>query len=554
MSCCDAVTAPRLAYAVVSESPTCFDNPDAIVQKVGEAGFCVLTLVPEHPVWAKVGTPPIADPGNPGSARNIPEIELIPPQDPSTHAANPHYRFTPSVAKTKALIQAAIRKGLCVQIVPHIDALGLMTDPPAGRREGSYGAAWGNKMPWRGFFWFDPIASGYRDQIILPLVLAAAEAIQSTRVEGSPDCKPCVSFVLGAEVDMSLAGCGAHWSQLLRDARAARDAILTNADDQKRLEFGHKVNHNFASSIDTWLDLWARWHGGASPDKSTAKTAAGSYLAALDFLSFSYYPNLGPRADWDSVLDAAQVRERAERMQRAFVAMKNDVLGLMPPLQAGDKRPCIEIGEAGIGWLNTAEPNADVPTGVDGKIDCDAIEANDSALLKRYRRIKFNYFIALLRFMQDQAALFDASNCKSACHKDFRTVALWTNHWQFDLLGLNLPKQTAEMQVRLRRKFIDSDLDQAVLRIIKAYARLIRGEAVDLRALIEELRMLGVDRNTDGSRNPGCGSLLPFVFAPLRFLILGSERDMRSAVTSLGMARSVFPVVPVVATEERRDD
>ena len=79
----------------------------------------------------------------------------------------------------------------------------------------------------------------------------------------------------------------------------------------------------------------------------------------------------------------------------------------------------------------------------DGFPDCRA----DSALnrhLRRYWRIKFNYFAALLKFLETHASEFAADSCGSDCLTDFRHVALWTNHWQFDLLGLNVGKYTED--------------------------------------------------------------------------------------------------------------
>ena len=486
MSCCKTARGPRLGYSVVSETTNCFDKATNIVESISKAGFCAVTIVPEHPVWATVGNP--AKKTLEGrTVENIVSIEII--KDDPTASPN-HYHFTPPVKKsgsgpdgTKELIRAAIRKGMCVQIMPHLDAIGTVKP-----HEGKYSPLPG--MPWRAHFLFDPMSAAYKDQVILPLLQVVIEALRETSVEGDDKCKPCVAFVLGSEVEMSLAAYASRWSELLGVARAiVRDGLP--AEDQRRIEFGHKINHDFAASAERWINIWNQLHGGGTANPAAAKSAVVKYLSSLDFVSVSYYPDLSAVTGWDKAQTPAGIGALAGEMRRQWRKIRQEFNQLVPQ-PPGGKRPCLEIGEAGIGWIHPEHPAKDVPL-FEGFPDCRPGKGINKHL-RQYKRIKYNYFAALLKFLETWPTEFSSTSCKANCLKDFRHLTLWNNHWQFDLLGLKLGKYnkptgkySRERGRELKKKFHDGKLDRGVLELLKLYGPSLFQEPVERSPLDDSI-------------------------------------------------------------------
>jgi hypothetical protein len=509
MSCCTEATGPRLSYSIVSCGTNWFDNEEAKIQKLADHGFCSITIVPEYPVWSKLKVGQKTITRGTSQIPNVEDIKIL--EENETNAAGENlWRYTPSIAQTEKLMREAIKKGFCVQLVPHVDSIGEFPDKVGDHRS------------WRGYFRFDPMGD-YKTRIIDPLLEMAIRVIQTQAVESDPNCKPCVSFVLGAEVELSLVCHGAKWTELYDAANAQRETLPAN--QKGRLQFGHKVNHDMLSGFPSRL-AFANEGGAGIANNQVALSAAMVYLAKLDFVSTSFYPALGETDDWDNDLSEDSTKSLSDSFKNAFRAFKNGLKEQMQkPLGAGSNQggagigdttqlPCFEIGEAGIGWLDPNKPNEEWnnvrPGAGEDPIKWmppfDTIKNN----IEQYRKIRCNYFAAFLYYLSTSQEDFAKDGCKGSCPEDFGTVSLWTNHWQFDLIGLILEHEPQAKQARITELFLDPEipLNKKIPELLKAYNASLTSES----SFEDEIRRRLKD-------NTGCFGLF-FLILPAFLLIL----------------------------------
>lgn len=392
MSCPNAnPTAPQLAYSWASFSANDYDNYRSRLRQLSQLGFRVLTLVPTY----RVVTQPIAVTYQSGvQTKNYREIIAI----EDTH--------TP-VARIRAVVEFGIELGMHIRIVPHLDA-DIVFSSQAG------------EVYWRAQFLFDPttalINSGsYFDVVLQPLMNLIVQ-VKDHQVVNFPNCRPCFSLTLGSELEMSVLGYPASWLQSLQNLQQQR----ATAQLGTRLDFGHKLNHDHASRLPTWIIEMNKINAAQNPpapvfNQQVQIAAESAYLQQLDYLAFSFYPDLTnaltPPAQWAQEPASRITDGIASEFSRAFAnGIRNPFAGLGVPIEIGEAS--IGTTKVGMPWQDQVDPNVNTPAG---------------------KNVRLNYILGLLQFIRQNASAFQRR--PQRCFK-FNPLSFWTAG-RFDIFGLD---------------------------------------------------------------------------------------------------------------------
>lgn len=407
-------TVPQVSYAVASFGVNNYDNPARIISALRQLGVSVLTLVPTY----MVKTEPMKVGFFSGTTRKRFQKPL------SIDASQ-----TPSPDKIKALAIAGIKAGMHIRLEPHLD-IEAVFDSKVG------------EVYWRARLFIDPTASlpgtgtaaskgSYQDIVLKPL-MAMLVSIKDTPVDNHPNCKACFSFTLGSELDMSLLWYAEKWKL----CHAFLNTERISAGLQARLDFGHKVNHDYETralhprgwvgeinALEKFLQL-----GNGQYKPATRADKVDEYLKLLDYVGISFYPNmqatLTPK-EWSSKPDFEKSKKLAKVFKQRFTENTSKRLGRL-------NKP-LDISESGLGSANTGAPwstkNSDQLKHASGKT------------------IRKNYMSGLAEFMRKNKTQFKRpQRCL--------TLSPWTiwGAGPYDIAGLD-PNQ-AELQDPELRKII----------------------------------------------------------------------------------------------------
>lgn len=194
----------------------------------------------------------------------------------------------------RSAIRIARQLGLRIQLDPHLDFETTLTGGP---------------YEWRRRIYCSP-KDEYLHEILYPLAAMDPDAL-----------------TLGSELDVALAAFAEEWCEVRQLIRG--------------LYVGHKLNHDSlnagSSSIREALNAERTRHGEDQLGWWAYRqrvNKVGAYLSALDFVSFSFYPN---------------------RMAGTTFSEYARQLGAQLEKTAG-KRPCFAIGEFGLGSSDVSRP------------------------------------------------------------------------------------------------------------------------------------------------------------------------------------------------------
>ncbi len=321
---------PPLSYGIASFKPEDYNDPAALIAPLAKAGFKVLTLVPTFEAETQ--------------ELNV-TYELGHGRKRARKVVKITNKKTPSLDAIKALAIAGIKADMHVRFEPHID--------PDVTLQGH------GETYWRAQLVFEPdvVPPSYYNVVLDPLFEIIAE-IRDTPIPNLPNCKPCFSLTLGSELDAALLAFPGKWLDILNRLKQKRAKYT---DLEPRLIFGHKINWDFltvkrqnewcslANAVDKELGS-----GPTNLDPNRNMPNVMAYLAKLDYIGVSFYPPLaGPNAGgidpnkWKQKPTDASIGEMADLLEKQW----QQFLG-----QIDNWGPSVEIGEAGIGTPDAADP------------------------------------------------------------------------------------------------------------------------------------------------------------------------------------------------------
>jgi hypothetical protein len=299
----------------------------------------------------------------------------------------------PAMDELRTAVAYAFDCRLQVRIEPHLDFESTLT---------------GGAYDWRRRMYFSPLGA-YAGSIVYPL---------ARMLEGTAG-----SLTLGSELDVSVADFAEDWLVLRRNLDPALSA-------------GHKLNPDslgMRSAIREVVNAERTRRGAAAHwvlDYQKRVRNVLQYIADLDWVSFSFYPDM--RMDmsdewWRSETTGEQLRELADgfadRVRPLHTRFRNAV----------GERTRFAIGEFGIGSPDPTRP-----------YHFDAAAFTDEGSMQVRRK----YYRGFLRCLLDWPDLFEE-----------QPVCFWTVG-QFDFLGV------------LRQKGFERFRDETLIRAVESYNRL----------------------------------------------------------------------------------
>ncbi len=397
--CCDHALLPPLAYSLPTFAARDYDDIDAKLDKLKEAGFCVLSLTPTYRVTTRLMNFVYDN----KRLRGVVQIDD---------------QVTPSKQVLTNVVRKAIRRGFHVRLEPHVDADIVL----AGNQE----------YYWRAQLMIDPQPAGPYFSLVVQRSLEIFEAVKDELLGGVPDCHPCFWLTIGSELEMSTVALPDSWLAALTQARRERTRMGLDG----RLALIHKVNHDFNAAqtlpggqtrtrMDYWIDF-ANGHNREINATAPLLTSAaqlpkiGRYLGQLDHIGISFYPELTgperppperiPGEQWRTDPTPARVSRIASLMARRFDGM------LHRPFQGLGR--VLELSECGIG-----SPNPSIPWEASNPRSMDTAEG---------RNVRLHYIRALLEYLRNNKQRFTSPN---GC-LEYSPVTFWTV-MQFDWLGVS---------------------------------------------------------------------------------------------------------------------
>jgi len=285
----------------------------------------------------------------------------------------------PGLEELASAVSTAVQAGMNVKVEPHLDWETTLT---------------GGAYEWRRRMYVDP-GGEYAERVLAPLFGLLAEVAAS-----GVQC----AFTLGSELDVSLAAFGYEWESTLEVFRSGHPAI----------PIGHNLNHDTLTSPP---DLRRAWNaervrrGMPVLDWRTQRRAAANmnrYLGRLDYVGFSFYPNVRSgrsEAWWRGSTQALQSRVVGRTLQNAAQKLTSRLR------RACGNHPEFAIGEYGLGCADPAKPwHFDAATLLSGdRMDPGAVE------------IRRKFYLGLLACLRTAPHLFGSHPVTfwTATHYDF---------------------------------------------------------------------------------------------------------------------------------------
>lgn len=261
-------------------------------------------------------------------------------------------------------------KGFQIRIDPHLDFETTLTGGP---------------YEWRRRMLVNP-AGAYFDEILRPL------------------SGMCDELTLGSELDVSLAEFAPEW--LRTRARIAGARI------------GHKLNHDSlkadSGAIRDATNKERRRAGLTNlgwREFRRKVAAVGEYLATLDYVAFSFYPDVSmrkPESWWSQPTSPDHVDAVASEFEKKARDLREQLTS------AAGERPAFSIGEFGIGCDDPVRPY---------DFDIRTLLNAAGGLRPEARELRRKYYLGFLECLRRNEALFGRE-----------PVAFWTVA-QFDFLG-----------------------------------------------------------------------------------------------------------------------
>lgn len=388
---------PPLSYSIVSFGKNDFDDPNTLVSKLIECGFSCITIIPMYTAITKENQFTYKSEGKDKHFRDILSIDTS---------------KTPSLDRIKSLMIIAINKGLNVKLEPYLEP-----DTNAG-----------GENYWRAYLNFDPNAplpqsSSYFDVVLQPLMNLIVD-LKDTPIENFPDCKPCFSFTLGSELEMSVVGYPGSWLDALKKLQTQR----TTAQIDKRLNFGHKINFDHAFRARTFLGYLHTLQQKPQPTNDDVKNqgmSEGTYFASLDYLSLSFYPDMSkiPDTDWKEAPSDDKTGKIADEFTNQFDRFFKPFSGL-PNLTP-------EIGEFGLGSTDVSKPWSGDNSG--------------SLNTPEGKNVRLNYYKGFLQFLKKNKDRFKMK--KQSCYV-FSPSTFWAVGTFDPLIDDDLKKSIKEFNIQ----------------------------------------------------------------------------------------------------------
>ena len=274
-----------------------FDNPQGVVQKITQAGFSRVCIVP---TWFMIDLDKVG------------------------------WKRTASFSRQKELIKELLRQGQEIIYRPHLDPVKYS----AGyEQQLTDDHGWVAGIPWRGMFDIDPMASWYREQIVEASIKMLAEAIAET---GVLPAGGAIRLDLGAELMNSTIFRSERWLEMVKDLKGSQ--IYQQNKGWLRL------GHNFSHHIQIDADFLERMN-------AASRKALGLYIQELDTVTVSQYMDLTIK-DMDGMVEPTEVAAALAIHLKVFQKVLSVGLGVPQ-----GSMPAIELGEYGIGWGGLRHPN-----------------------------------------------------------------------------------------------------------------------------------------------------------------------------------------------------
>ncbi|MEH6550657.1 MAG: hypothetical protein V7744_11780 [Pseudomonadales bacterium] len=416
-------TQTPLSYSLPAFEESHYDDIETKLKSLSDLGFRWVTFTPTYKVTTFKRNRKVIIPGTP-----------VPPQPAWLVALKILFRrikaptikiFEDTVydldlspmpmAKLKTAVNKAVSMGFHVKIEPHLD----------------YGITFAStyEQNWRMFMRFHPddgdsMNPHYYTAILLQIFWIIRDAAKLPR---PPESGPaCFALTLGSELDASLFEFSWAWNDVLSRLIALRKAA--NLDNPFRLSFGHKLNFDTLTNLQTHLDRvnmalrrdrMPQWNMATI---TGARANAIPYLQRLDYCSFSFYAPIEPKLpsgtfDWTSA--ATDADEAAIAVEFAKVAQ-----GLRAQLGTGVP---LDIGEFGLGNLHGEGPYEDIPGDFVFETMSGALEKHEGAFAARRKYVR-----ALGKFLSQQKSEFAAKPPRCS---NYLPLTFWTVK-QYDFLGL----------------------------------------------------------------------------------------------------------------------
>lgn len=386
---------PPLSYSTVSFGKNDFDDPNTLVNKLVESGFSCITIIPMYTAKTKESKFTYESEGKDKHFREFLSID-------STK--------TPSLDKIKELMVTAIKKGLNVKLEPYLE-------PDTNS---------GGENYWRAYLDFDPKAPlpqgpSYFDIVLQPLMNLIVE-LKDTPIDNFPNCKPCFSFTLGSELEMSVIGHPESWLTVLKLLQTQRNV----AQIDQRLNFGHKINYDHAFRSRKFLEYVHKLAQKLAPTNDDFKNLAvheGTYFASLDYLALSFYPNMRDAKISDKEWKEAPSNDKTEKIADEFANQFNKFYG---PFN-GLPNVTPEIGEFGLGSTDVSKPWSG--------------ENSNSLDTPEGKNVRLNYYKGFLQFLKKNSKNFKLK--KQSCFI-FSPATFWAVGTFDPLIDDNLKKTIKE--------------------------------------------------------------------------------------------------------------
>ena len=340
---------PPLSYSLPGFSPGGYQHHRRWLANLQELGFRWVTFTPTYLVYDEA--PPRIDAGR-----------------------------GPSLRELRDAVAHAVGLGFNVKLEPHVDWETTLTGGPY---------EWRRKMYLRPF-------PEYTQQILAPL-LALLSNVAFKKVD--------TRLTLGSELDVASLEFANEWQLLLETLR----------EQESGVKIGHKINHDSLLPSKAVRDVLNEQRGrnGLVPagraGYAQRMTEMNAYLSRLDYVSFSFYPDVRMgRSDewWREPAQGGQIGDVAEcfraKTQELYQQLRN----------AAGASPAYSIGEFGIGCTDPARPY---------HFDAKTFLEPDGSMSAGARELRRKYYLGFLDFLKRSANLIgeEPSTFWTVTHYDF---------------------------------------------------------------------------------------------------------------------------------------